>query len=355
MESTMRKLKTRIGKYINEIIRAYEKKYNKKMRYAYQACADDLNKLFELDDDDNDKISPDSVERFFNGNYTQRNALWIMLGLLRIHKIPYERVFPAVATEYDLNDAGYFQTYHGIMYPRNSELSGIENLRFFTMTISPGKNYEPPSAILSYENKGDENHPPISRQFCGTPVLSPQSDIVSILFHDDNPRIGTFFHFYFPYHLVNATYLKFNRGFVVTTLSDKQMSEIPVALNFIMRNQPIDSLTLQTYPNLETLLQYANSSVYVQAEEFHAILSEYSEVSYLFNPDERLTKVTREDLCVIDEPRILRAIMENEPKGEQRRKAYHCLLELKKASHSPTRITWEALYDDLFKTIMGTQ
>lgn len=354
MELKMSELKTQFGKYINEIIQTYEKKYNKRMSCVYQGCADDLNKLFGLDDNDNGKISPDSVERFFNGNYTQRNALWIMLGLLKIHKIPYERIFPAVATEDDLNDAGYFQTYHGIMYPRNSELSGVENLRFFTMTISPGKNYGPPSAMLSYENRGDENHQPIRRQFHGTPVLSPNNDIVSILFHDNSPKIRTFFHFYFPYHLVNATYLKFNRGFVVTTLSDKQRSEIPVVLNFIIRNRPID-LVMAQWPGLETLLQYASSSVYVPAEEFHAILSEYSEVSYLFNPDERLTKVTREDLCVIDEPRILRAIMENEPKGEQRKKAYRCLLEMKKASHSPTRITWEALYDDLFKTITGIQ
>lgn len=322
-------------------------------RYDYQGCADALNNLFGFDDEQ--EITANGIRNFFNGDYTQRKALWIMLGLLQLHNIPYDQVFPAVAKKGLLEDEGYFQTYYGMMYPRNSALSKVEDLRFFTLAINPGNDFEPPSAILSYENKGDENRQPISRKFCGTPVLSPKNDIVSIQFHDEKPNVGTFFHFYFAYHMVNAISLRFKRGFVVTTLSDAQRSEIPVVLNFVMRDQPIDLETVQLYPGLETLLQYANSSVYVLTEEFHAVLSRYPAVSYLFNPDERLTEVTREDLCVIDEPGILEDIKKKEPNREQRQKAYRCLLELKKASRSPTHITWDALYDDLIKTIMGIQ
>lgn len=322
-------------------------------RYDYQRCANELNNLFGFDD--GQEITANSVRNFFNGDYTQRKALWIMLGLLLRHNIPYDDVFPYVKRKGLLEDQGFFQVFYGAMYPRNSKLREVEDLRFFTLDIKPGENFKPPFAVLSYKNKGDENRRPISRRFTGTPVISPNHDVVSILFQDDNSRVGTFFHFYFPYHMVNATNLTFSRGFVVTTLSDREKSEIPVVLNFIMRNQPMDLSTLQIYPGLETLLQYANSSVYVPAEEFDAIVSKYPEVFYLFDPNGHLTKVTKEDLYAIDEPRVLRNIMENEPKGERRREAYLCLLELKKASRSPTRVTWVALYDDLIKRIMGAQ
>ena len=319
----------------------------------YQGCADQLNELFGFDG--NDKITPDSVQSFFNGDYTQRKALWIMLGLLQLHKISYDEFFLADAGMHILDDEGYFQTYHGIMYPRNSKLTGVENLRFFTLTIRPGENFGPPSATLSYENKGDKDRKPIVREFHGTPVLSPKNEVVCILFQDDNPRAKTFFHFYFAYHMVNAANLRFKRGFVVTTLSDIQKTEIPVVLNFFMGQWPIDSATLQKHPGLETLLQYDNLSMYVPTEEFHAILSERSAVSYLFNPDNPLTAVTREDMCVIDEPSLLETIQNRLPSGELRREAYQCLLELKKASRSPTRATWEVLYDDLFRTVTGIQ
>ena len=43
MGLNMSELKAKFGKYINEILQKYEKKYNKKMDCAYQGCADDLN------------------------------------------------------------------------------------------------------------------------------------------------------------------------------------------------------------------------------------------------------------------------------------------------------------------------
>ena len=354
MKLPMDKLTGRFQDCINKCILP---RYENGRGYDYQRCADDLNELFASDATQENIISEDSVRKFFNNdtNFTQKNALWIMLGLLQIHNIPYDRVFPAVAGDNFLDDEGYFQTYHGVMYPRNSTLSEVEDLRFFTLDINPGEDFGPPSATLSYENKGDKNRKSIRRQFRGTPVVSPKNDIVSILFHDDNPRAGIFFHFYFAYHMVNATNLKFKRGFVITTLSDIQRSEIPVVLNFIMCNWPIDLTTVQNHPGLETLLQYANLSVYVPAEEFHAVLLRYPTVSYLFKPDNPLTAVTKEDLCVIDEPSILETIKSRVSSREHRLEAYRCLMELKKASRAPTRTTWEVLYDDLFGTITGIQ
>ena len=324
--------------------------------YNYRGCAEALNDLFGCDDMQGNVISEDSVRHFFDdANYTQKNALWIMLGLLHIHNIPYDHIFPAAAGENFLDDEGYFQTYHGMMYPRNSTLSKVEDLRFFTLSMSPGKGFSPPSATLSYENKGDKNLPAKSRKFYGTPVLSPKNDIISILFHDDDPRVGTFFHFYFAYHMVNATSLKFRRGFVVTTLSNRQKSEIPIVLNFIMCNWPINLATVQNHPGLETLLQHADLSVYIPAEEFHAVLLQHPQVSYLFESDAPLTAVKRENLCIIDEPAILETIKRQLSSRELRQEAYHCLLELKQASCSPTHATWETLYDDLFRTITGVQ
>ena len=60
--------------------------------YDYQGWADKLNELFGFDG--NDRITSGDVQTFFNGNYTRKNALFVMLGLLRIHKVPYECIFP---------------------------------------------------------------------------------------------------------------------------------------------------------------------------------------------------------------------------------------------------------------------
>lgn len=321
--------------------------------FNYQRCTEALNEFFSFDD----VITEYSVRNFFHGDFSGKDALWIMLGLLQLHKVPYGDIFPPINVGNFLNDDGYFQTYHGMMYPRNSGLNEVEGLRFFELTISRGQDeFSPPSAKLCYKNKGDENRSPETREFSGTPVLSPRNDIVSILFQDNNPRIGTFFHFYFSYHMVNATDLRFKRGFVVTTLSNEGVHGVPAVLNFIMRSRsPIDSKTVKNHRGLETLLQHSGPSMCVPAEEFHAVLSEYHDVSYLFEPGDRLTAVEQKDLCVIDEPRILADIRDRVSSREDRVKAYHCLLKLKKASLSATHVTWEPLYDDLFMTITGAR
>lgn len=347
-------LQSRFRDYIRDNIKQQYANPNGR-GYNYQQCADDLNAYFDMG-----IFEARHIQNFFRDDYDYcgNYALWVMLGLLQIHKVPYTDIFPAVNTGDFLDDDGYFQTYHGIMYPRNSGLNTVESLRYFELTIARGEQLDPPSATLRYKNKVDENREPESRIFHGTPVLS-KGDIVSILFHDDDLNVGTFFHFYFSYNRVNAANLKFKRGFVVTSLSNEGVRGIPVVLNFIMRNWlPIDSDTLQSYPGLETLLQHSSSSMCVPAEKFYAILANHDDVSDIFEPDnrhDRIAAVERKDLCVINESEILANIKNHVSSREGRMNAYRCFLELKKASLSPTHATWEAQYDDLFKTITGLQ
>lgn len=345
-----------LERQFSSFIQDHVKKEYKNQRgdgFNYQDCTEALNNVYSL----KNGITEYSVQKFIDGEFSGKDALWILLGLLQLHPVSYDEIFPPVNVGNFLNDDGYFQTYHGMMYPRNSGLNKVEDLRFFKLTISRGQDeLSLPSATLCYENAGDENRTPASRAFSGTPVLSPKSDIVSILFQDHDTLTGTFFHFYFSYNKVDATDLKFKRGFVVTALSDEGVRGVPVVLNFIMRSRmPIDSKTVTNYRGLETLLQHSGRSMCVPTEEFHAVLSEYQDVSYLFEPGDRLTEVEQRDLCVINEPKILEAIQGKATSREDRMKAYHCLLKLKKASLSATHATWENLYEDLFMTIMGAR